>query len=203
LSREAALEELAQRIRECRNCRLHRSRKNAVPGEGNPYAHVMFVGEAPGYNEDVEGRPFVGAAGKLLTSLIESAGLSRGEVYITNVVKCRPPENRDPEADEIEACKPFLLQQLRIIRPAVVVSLGRHSTGFFFQLAGLDFRSVMSVRGAVRTVNLGDLSFSLLPTLHPAAALYNPGLKALLESDFKLLHRVLKPRRGDLTDWLG
>jgi len=123
------LQEIAEQVRNCRKCDLWKTRKNAVPGEGNPHAEIMFVGEAPGENEDIEGKPFVGAAGKLLTKLItEVLGLKREDVFITNVVKCRPPQNRDPTEEEMTACSPYLRMQIDIIKPKLIVTLGRHST---------------------------------------------------------------------------
>jgi len=160
----------------------------------------MLVGEAPGFNEDLQGRPFVGAAGSLLNEMLKLAGLSREEVFITNVVKCRPPNNRDPAEEEVEACKPYLFRQLEIIEPEIVVCLGRHSTRVFFESAGLKFESIMKVRGAPKNVVVAGCEFLCLPTLHPAAALYNPRLRGLLEADFRLLARLLSRGQG-LDRW--
>ena len=129
--RRAALEAIAAEVRGCTRCRLHEGRTQAVPGEGSPETEVVFVGEGPGQNEDEQGRPFVGAAGGLLTELLRSVGWRREDVFITNVVKCRPPGNRDPEPDEIAACAPYLARQLAALDPAVVVTLGRFSLGTF------------------------------------------------------------------------
>ena len=129
--RRAALEAIAAEVRDCTRCRLHEARRHAVPGEGSPDTEVVFVGEGPGQNEDEQGRPFVGAAGGLLTELLRSIGWRREDVFITNVVKCRPPGNRDPEPDEIAACAPYLRRQLEALDPAVVVTLGRFSLGTF------------------------------------------------------------------------
>jgi DNA polymerase len=129
--RRVALEQIAAEVRACTRCRLHEQRHRAVPGEGNPDTEVVFVGEGPGRDENQAGRPFVGASGRLLTELIESVGWSRGDVFITNVVKCRPPGNRDPQPDEIAACAPFLRRQLEVLDPAVVVTAGKHSLGVF------------------------------------------------------------------------
>ncbi len=129
--RLAALEKIAGEVRTCTRCRLHEARTNAVPGEGHPSTEVMFVGEGPGRDEDAQGRPFVGESGRLLTRLIGSLGWTRDEVYITNVVKCRPPGNRDPQADEIAACAPYLRRQLDALDPALIVTLGRYSLGTF------------------------------------------------------------------------
>jgi len=201
--RRAKLEEIAEEVRRCTRCPLHERRTKAVPGEGDPCATVMLVGEAPGYHEDLQGRPFVGAAGKLLNEMLGIAGLSRGEVFITNVVKCRPPGNRDPREEEVKACKPFLLAQLEVIRPAIVVCLGRHSARLFFELAGLKFSSILRVRGGVRKVRILGMNLMLLPTLHPAAALYNPRLRGLLESDFRLLGSLISGGQSGLERWLG
>jgi DNA polymerase len=178
--------EIAEEIRNCVKCPLHQFRKNAVPGEGDPNAKIMFVGEAPGYYEDVQGRPFVGAAGKLLTELIENVlGVPRPSVYITNVVKCRPPENRDPLPDEIDSCSPYLDRQIRLVKPKIVVTLGRHSTGYLLGKAGIKIRGITEVRGKIFSLFLFESLLNIVPTLHPAAALYNPQLKVQIEEDFR------------------
>jgi len=166
------LEEISRRIKECRKCDLWKTRRNAVPGEGNPNARVMFVGEAPGYHEDVQGRPFVGAAGQLLTKMIEDVlGVPRGEVYITNVVKCRPPGNRDPTEEEIELCSPYLIEQIGTIQPDIIVCLGRHSARFILSHIGVKFKSILSIRQKLFRVRLSGREFMVLATIHPAAAL--------------------------------
>ena len=186
------LKEIEDEIRSCKKCPLHLSRKNAVPGEGGISSGVMFVGEAPGYNEDIQGRPFVGAAGKLLTELIERVlGFKRSEVYITNVVKCRPPNNRDPEESEIEICSQYLERQIKAIRPSIVISLGRHSTLYFLSKAGVKARGIMSVRGKPYKVRVSGIPFTLFPTIHPAAALYNPNQRSIIEEDFKRIRNLL------------
>ncbi len=198
-----SLDEIAAEIMKCTRCPLHATRTNAVPGEGSPDAKVVFVGEAPGRNEDLQGRPFVGAAGKLLTDLLASIGLSREEVFITNVVKCRPPNNRDPRPEEIETCLPFLKRQLEVIDPDVIVALGRHSALTFLKLAGRAESSIMRIRGKVFEVELFGRKRKLMPTLHPAAALYNPRLRPLLERDFNKLRELLgeQDRGGGLEAW--
>ncbi len=192
LDKEEAMEALVAEIKACRKCPLHASRKNPVPGEGNLDAAVMLVGEAPGRWEDEKGRPFVGAAGKLLDRLLALAGLRREEVYIANVLKCRPPGNRDPRPEEVEACTPFLDRQIEIIRPKVIVTLGRHSTKYLFSKAGLTFKKMGDVRGHVYEVELLGLKVLLIPTLHPASALYNPSYRSILESDFDFIGRVVR-----------
>jgi len=195
------LEAVAEEVLSCKRCPLHATRTRAVPGEGDPCARVVFVGEAPGYNEDIQGRPFVGAAGNLLNEMLKVAGLSREEVFITNVVKCRPPNNRDPAEEEVEACKPYLLRQLKVIQPEIVVCLGRHSARVLFELAGLRFESIMRARGELRRLTVSGLEILCLPTLHPAAALYNPRLRNLLETDFRTLARLTSTRREGLERW--
>ncbi|MEM0037046.1 MAG: type-4 uracil-DNA glycosylase [Candidatus Korarchaeum sp.] len=194
------LEEIAERIRRCEKCPLHISRKRAVPGEGSEDSRIMFIGEAPGRNEDEMGRPFVGAAGKLLEELLASVGLRRGEVFITNVVKCRPPNNRDPEPEEIEACLPYLIEQVSVIDPDVIVALGRHSAGVLLgRIGGV---SIMRVRGRVHEVEVFGKLRKVMPTLHPAAALYNPKLRSLIEEDFEELRRMISSKGSGLESWI-
>ncbi|MEJ2776834.1 type-4 uracil-DNA glycosylase [Sulfolobaceae archaeon RB850M] len=181
------LEEIAKLVRSCTKCNLWKSRTNAVPGEGPSNAKIMFIGEAPGENEDLEGRPFVGAAGKLLTKLIEEIlGLKRNEVFITNVVKCRPPNNRDPTEEEILACSPYLDSQIEVIKPKIIVTLGKHSTSYIFSKASITFTSISKVRGKWYVWKKGEeVEIKVFPTYHPAAALYNPSLRKVLEEDFR------------------
>lgn len=177
------METLDAEIKTCTKCELHKTRKNAVPGEGRIDAKIMFVGEGPGQNEDDQGRPFVGAAGKLLTELLESIGLSRSEVFITNIVKCRPPNNRAPRKSEADTCNPYLQEQLRLIRPKIICPLG---TPAITTLQGTD-QSATTAHG--RPIVKGDVT--ILPMYHPAAALYDPRLKSVLSSDFEILKRLL------------
>jgi len=181
--REAQLQTLAEEVRRCTACPLAQTRTQAVPGEGPAHARVICIGEAPGYHEDRQGRPFVGPAGQLLTRLLALAGLSREEVYITNIVKCRPPGNRDPLPGEIQACQPFLTRQLEILRPRVVLTLGRYSLGYFFPR-----ETISKVHGKPRRWN----HLWVVPMYHPAAALHNEGLRRYLEEDFQVLPRILK-----------
>ncbi len=172
--RKAALEAIANEVRDCTRCRLHEGRARAVPGEGDPDTEVVFVGEGPGFNEDREGRPFVGRAGGLLVRLLGTIGWTRDDVFITNVVKCRPPENRDPTPDEIAACGPFLRRQLEILDPAVVVTLGRHSMGTFMPGARIG-----QVHGTTHPADpeTGARDALVFAMYHPAAALRAPALE--------------------------
>ncbi len=181
---DTVLGEIAEQVRACELCRLSQSRTQAVPGEGPEQAEIMFIGEGPGFHEDRQGRPFVGAAGKFLEELLASIGLDRTQVYITNLVKCRPPGNRDPKDDELEACtSTYLDRQIEAINPKVIVTLGRFSMARYFPSA-----RISSVHGQARPVN-GRL---VVPMYHPAAALHQPALRSAIEADF---HR--------LPDWIG
>ncbi len=178
-------EKLKEEIKACTKCALHRNRRNPVPGEGPIGAEVMVVGEAPGRREDELGRPFVGMAGKLLDTLLEKAGLRRDQVYITNVVKCRPPGNRDPRPEEISACLPYLLRQIRILRPRVIIAVGRIAASTLFKLAGLKWRGMKAEHGIVYDATIEGVGVKLVATYHPASALYNPQLRSVLEEDFQ------------------
>jgi uracil-DNA glycosylase family 4 len=182
-----ALAVIAEEVRSCTNCRLHEGTKNGVPGEGNPNAEILFVGEGPGFNEDAQGRPFVGAAGKLLDEMLTRAGLSRDEVFITNVVKHRPPGNRDPMPDEIAACGLYLQRQIAAIKPILIVTLGRFSMATFF---GPQAR-ITQMHGRLRA--WGDIA--AYACFHPAAALRQPKYREGLEEDFDKLPRVLEAAR--------
>ncbi len=184
---------IAEKIRKCRKCELWRTKTNYVPGEGTPLSGIVFVGEAPGREEDIQGRPFVGNAGKLLTEMLkEKLGLRRDQVFITNILKCRPPNNRDPQPDEVEACKPYLFEQLEVLRPSVIVCLGRHSASLIFNHFGLGFPGITRVRGRSFEVSVGWGTLRLVAIYHPAAALYRPQLKEVLEKDFSKLRKFVK-----------
>jgi len=189
------MEAVADEVKACRKCGLWKGRKNAVSGEGNIDAAVMFIGEAPGYWEDVKGRPFVGAAGKILDEMLSRVGLSRGEVYITNVVKCRPPENRDPLSSEIETCTPYLDRQIKIIKPKFIVTLGRHAASYILPKVGFETGSITRIHGRVYEANLLGFKVFIIPVYHPAAALYNAKYKDELDRDFQLLRFELERRR--------
>ena len=172
--RQAALEAIAGEVRACTRCRLHATRTQAVPGDGDPSTEVVLVGEGPGFNEDRQGRPFVGRAGDLLVRLLGSIGWRREDVFITNVVKCRPPDNRDPEPDEIAACEPYLRRQLEVLDPAVIVTLGRHSMGRFMPGA-----RISQAHGTMRPADpaTGASDALVFAMYHPAAALRTPAIE--------------------------
>lgn len=197
--RLAALELIADEVRACTGCRLHEGRTRAVPGEGDPDTEVVFVGEGPGFNEDREGRPFVGRAGGLLVRLLASVDWRREDVFITNVVKCRPPDNRDPQPDEIAACAPFLRRQLAVLDPAVVVTLGRYSMATFMPGARIG-----QVHGTTRPAGpeTGARDALAFAMYHPAAALRTPALERESFEDVARVPGVLlsaRERRGDVA----
>lgn len=185
--RDIALKALKDEIGDCRRCRLSNGRTNIVFGEGNPDARLMFIGEAPGREEDMQGRPFVGDAGMLLTRLIEKMGFKRGDVYIANIVKCRPPMNRDPEMDEIEKCRGFVERQIEIINPRVIMSLGRISAQ---TLIGNTKLKITSIRGKIFDYK----GIPLMPTFHPAYLIRNPKDKWHTWDDAQKVIEKLKSR---------
>ncbi len=177
------LEAFARQVAGCTRCRLSEGRTQVVFGVGNPNADLMFVGEGPGFHEDKQGIPFVGQAGKLLDKLLSGIGLGRDDVYIANIVKCRPPGNRDPVPDEKEACEPYLFRQIELIEPKVIASLGNHATK---QLSGKDI-GITRIHGQEQQIQLGSRAVLLYPLYHPAAALYTPAMLNVLEEDFARL----------------
>lgn len=179
---------IASDVRSCTRCPLHKSRKHAVPGEGSGVSGIYFIGEGPGYHENEQGRPFVGAAGQLLTELLGSIGLDRRAVWISNVVRCRPPENRDPFPQEIEACDTYTTRQIAALGPKVVVTLGRHAMGRF-----LPGESISRVHGQPRRAG----AHIVFPMYHPAAALHQPSLREALFADFRKLSDFLERTPGE------
>ena len=179
----SGLDALAAEVLKCTQCGLHRGRTNAVPGEGPADADILFIGEAPGFHEDQQGLPFVGSSGRFLEELLESIGLARKDVFIANVIKCRPPKNRDPLVDEIEACKPFLDRQIELLKPKLVVTLGRFSMARAFPKA-----RISRVHGQPCKID-GVVYY---PMYHPAAALHQPSLRQVIAEDMKRIPELLK-----------
>jgi len=194
-----SLGDIEAEIRKCKKCELWKTKTNYVPGEGNPKAKLVFVGEAPGREEDRQGRPFVGNAGKLLTEMIEKIGLRREDVFIGNILKCRPPNNRDPLPEEVEACSTYLIRQLDVIKPSIIACLGRHSASFLFNLFGLEFRGIGRERGRVREVERWGKKVKLMALYHPAAVLYRPQLRENLEKDFRVISGLFTQRKKNPT----
>jgi uracil-DNA glycosylase family 4 len=177
------LEALAAEVGKCTRCLLHQGRTRAVPGEGPEDADILFIGEAPGFHEDQQGRPFVGAAGRFLEELLASIELKREDVFITNVIKCRPPGNRDPLPEEIEACKPYLDRQIELLQPKIIVTLGRFSMARAFPKARISY-----IHGQARKIG----SIVYYPMYHPAAALHQPSLRRTVEEDMQRIPELIK-----------
>lgn len=192
MTRKELLEKVAQETAACTKCALHHSRKNAVPGTGPVDASIMFIGEGPGFHENEQGLPFVGAAGRFLDELLQSIGLDRGQVFITNVVKCRPPGNRDPQAEELAACDPYLERQIQAINPKVIVTLGRFSMQKFLPNAKISQAHGQAVRVRGRLV---------VPFYHPAAALHQPSLRPVVQEDFSRLPEWIE-KAGDAPEYV-
>jgi len=188
------LDIIVSEVTVCTKCSLWETRKNAVPGEGNSKARIMFIGEAPGRSEDIMGRPFVGDAGKFLETLLAEMSLSRTDVFICNILKCRPPGNRPPKPIEIQTCTPYLDRQINAINPRFIVTLGNFSTAYIFQKTGLPFTSITNAHGKFHKATVLNKKITIFPTFHPAAALYSPKYKQEIINDFKLLKRELAKR---------
>ena len=186
---EETLAQIAKEVSVCTNCVLHQSRKKAVPGEGSAHAEIMFIGEGPGFHENEQGRPFVGASGKFLDQLLAQAGVTRADVFIANVVKCRPPENRDPQPAELEACNKYLERQIEAINPSIIVTLGRFSMNKFMKGA-----KISQIHGEMSKV--GDRY--VIAMFHPAAALHQAALKPTILADFAKLPDLLNKARNAL-----
>ena len=185
------LKQISEQIRTCEKCKLHISRRLAVPGEGPANCEIMLIGEGPGFHENEQGKPFVGASGKFLDELLRRAGLERSKVFITNVVKCRPPQNREPSEEELMACRPYLEAQIEIINPSVIVTLGRFSMAHFIENGKISY-----IHGHPRQIN----NRLIIPMYHPAAALHQPSLKEVLLSDFSKIPGLLIKKPSSLDE---
>lgn len=189
MTAEETLAQLAKEVSVCTKCALHESRKKSVPGDGPADAEIMFIGEGPGFHENEQGHPFVGASGKFLDQLLAQAGVTRADVFIANVVKCRPPDNRDPSTDELAACDTYLEAQIKTINPSIIVTLGRISMGKFF--SGV---KISAVHGQMQKVG----ERYVIPMFHPAAALHQSALKPAILADFAKLPDLLNEARAAL-----
>jgi uracil-DNA glycosylase len=186
MNKQVLLKQIETDVKRCKKCRLCETALNGVPGEGNINSEIVFIGEAPGANEDREGRPFVGRAGKLLEQLLGEIGYSREEVWIGNIIKHRPPGNRDPAPDEIKACEPFLTIQLKTIQPKVVVTLGRFAMNYFYKEG-----KITNDHGRARRIKAEWGDVVIFPVYHPAAGLRNPEFSKVLREDFKKIPDLL------------
>lgn len=189
MNTEETLTQIAQEVSVCKKCALHKTRKKAVPGEGPANAEIMFIGEGPGFHENEQGRPFVGASGKFLDNLLSQAGLTRADVFIANVVKCRPPDNRDPQTRELESCDVYLERQIEAINPSIIVTLGRFSMNKFMKGA-----KISQVHGQMQKIG----ERYVIAMFHPAAALHQAALKPTILDDFARLPEQLNEARKAL-----
>jgi DNA polymerase len=191
---EKEIKQLECAIASCKKCELWKTRKKPVVGNGTLNASVMFIGEAPGYHEDMKGIPFVGRAGKVFDELLQSIELKRGEVYVCNILKCRPPDNRNPFDLEIKACTPYLDRQITAIKPKVIGTLGNFATSYILQKFGLKDEKIGKIHG--KTFHIKNLLFEskIIPLYHPAAATYNPNMKSVLLDDFKTINLHLSEK---------
>jgi uracil-DNA glycosylase family 4 len=184
------LDEVRKELGDCKRCKLHRTRKTIVFGEGNEKAKLMFIGEGPGYDEDVQGRPFVGKAGQLLTKILQSINFPREEVYITNIIKCRPPQNRNPEPDEIQSCNPFLMKQIDVIQPKIICALGAFASQTLLKTDA----KITALRGKFYDFE----GIQVIPTYHPAFLLRNPERKREVWEDMKKIVELLGSDAGSI-----
>lgn len=186
---QETLDQIASEVSVCENCELHKTRKKSVPGVGPANAEIMLIGEGPGFNENEQGLPFIGQAGKFLSELLAQAGLQREDVWIGNVVKCRPPNNRDPLPDELAACDKYLERQITVLNPSIIITLGRFSMGKFMPGA-----KISAIHGQMRKIG----ERFVIPMFHPAAALHQPQLKTTILADFAKLPELLDVARKEL-----
>jgi DNA polymerase len=196
LSEKEFLDAIAAKIMICRKCELWKTRKNAVPGEGSSENQIMFIGEAPGYWEDIKGKPFVGAAGKFLDTLLSEIGFGRHGVFIGNILKCRPRRNREPLPHEIQKCTPYLDSQIRVIQPKYIITLGNYSTAYIFSKVALPFSGITQVHGKFYEKSILGKRATIFPTFHPAASLYSAKYKEQLIRDFRTLRHELQRKKS-------
>jgi uracil-DNA glycosylase family 4 len=192
MEKEEGILRIMEEVESCRKCGLWKTRKNPVSGEGSLHPKVMLIGEAPGFNEDQQGKPFVGRGGGVLDELLGLIGLERGEVYITNILKCRPPGNRDPLPEEIRKCTPYLDRQISLIKPKIIVTLGNFATSYILEKFGLEPENIGKIHGKVFTISNLMLTARIIPVYHPAVVLRNPELRGSLVEDFKILEDVMR-----------
>lgn len=189
MSKKQEMKNIADLVKNCKKCNLWKTRNKPVIGDGSVDADIMFIGEAPGYNEDRQGLPFVGKAGGVLDQLLESVGLQRQDVYIANILKCRPPKNRNPFESEIITCTRYLNKQIEIIQPKLIISLGNFASSFTFKKFGLKYDKISSVHGKIFQINTIFGDKKIIPMYHPAVATYNPNIKDILIKDFKSIRK--------------
>lgn len=199
MASEKEFKKLEETIIACQKCSLWKSRKNPVVGYGAIDAEILLVGEAPGYYEDLQGHPFVGKAGKILDELLDSIGLNRDEVYIANILKCRPPDNRNPFITEIQSCKEHLDKQIELIQPKIIVPLGKFASSYILEKFGLQHGKISQIHGNTFQKNTLFGQVTIIPMYHPAVATYNPKTKETLLRDFSILKKYISQVKNTIT----
>lgn len=189
MSKKEDMEKISILVSNCKKCKLYKTRTKPVFGDGSKNSDLLFIGEAPGRNEDIDGTPFVGRAGKILNDLLESIGLQRNEVYIANILKCRPPKNKNPMKNEIKICTKYLDKQIDIIKPKIIVPLGNFASKYIFDKFDLEHDKIRSIRGKTYKTNNSIGNIIIIPIYHPAAAIYDPNKKNILLEDFKIIKK--------------
>ena len=192
MSKKEEMDEVERKVKKCKNCVLYKKRSNPVVGIGNLNAKILFIGEAPGRNEDIQGKPFVGRAGKILDELLESIDLKRNDIYIANILKSRPPKNRNPLKSEIETCTGYLDKQIRIIQPKVIAPLGNFATLYIFNKFDLKFDKISKIHGKISNTTSKFGHIIVIPLFHPAVATYNSNKKTTLIDDFKIIKKIIE-----------
>ena len=194
MSKKQEMKNVADLVKNCKKCDLWKTRTKPVVGEGSEDANIIFIGEAPGYNEDRQGLPFVGKAGGILDQSLDSIGLQRQDVYIANILKCRPPKNRNPLKSEVDICTGYLNKQIELIQPEVIIPLGNFATSYIFEKFGLKYDKISNVHGRIFQVSTIFGNIKIIPMYHPAVATYNPNTKDILIEDFKSIQTTLEKR---------
>ncbi len=194
MSKKQEMKNVADLVKNCKKCDLWKTRTKPVIGEGSEDANIIFIGEAPGYNEDRQGLPFVGKAGGILDQSLDSIGLQRQDVYIANILKCRPPKNRNPLKSEVDICTGYLNKQIELIQPEVIIPLGNFATSYIFEKFGLKYDKISNVHGRIFQVSTIFGNIKIIPMYHPAVATYNPNTKDILIEDFKSIQTTLEKR---------
>lgn len=187
MTKEHEIKFIENQVKNCKKCELWKTRNRPVPGDGNLDADIMLIGEAPGYNEDIKGLPFVGKAGKILDELLDSVDLRRQDIYICNILKCRPPKNRNPQKNEIDICTDYLNKQIKLINPSIIIPLGNFASSFIFERYGLKPDKISNIHGMIFKVKTLYGELKIIPMYHPAVATYNPNKKDILLKDFNII----------------
>jgi len=190
MCKEEKIREIEEKVKDCKKCELWKTRNLPVVGEGGLNTDIIFIGEAPGYNEDLKGKPFIGKAGKVFDELLESININRNDIYITNIIKCRPPNNRNPLSNEVESCSGYLERQIAIIKPKIIVTLGNFALSYIFKKFGLKVEKIGKVHGKTFKVGTITGTMKIIPLLHPATATYYPEMKSVLLKDFNLIKQL-------------